>query len=112
MSRLKEVNESYSEVTKMMVNSFGPNGELLEVQKISVLHQISQTLAMLYDKYTEWNKNNEVGKWIEHPHEAGPNWEYSMYECSKCHGWVEDDSDYCPDCGAKMESEDNNGRIS
>ena len=44
--------------------------------------------------------------WIEHPHEAGPNWEYSMYECSECHGWLEDDSDYCPDCGAKMEREE------
>ena len=50
------------------------------------------------------------GHWIEHPHEAGPNWEYSRYECSECHDWAEDDSDYCPYCGAKMvepqESED------
>lgn len=53
------------------------------------------------------------GHWKEHPHEAGPNWKYSMYECSECHGWLEDDSDYCPDCGAKMvesqESEVENG---
>ena len=44
----------------------------------------------------------KTGHWIEHPHEAGPNWKYSMYECSECHGWLEDDSDYCPDCGAEM----------
>lgn len=25
-----------------------------------------------------------------------------MYECSKCRAWKKDDSDYCPDCGAKM----------
>ena len=42
------------------------------------------------------------GYWIEHPHEAGPCWEYSRYECSECHDWAEDDSDYCPYCGAKM----------
>lgn len=42
------------------------------------------------------------GHWIEHPHEAGPNWEYSRYECSECHDWAEDDSDYCPYCGADM----------
>ena len=41
------------------------------------------------------------GHWIEHPHEAGPCWEYSKYECSECHVWSEDDSDYCPYCGTK-----------
>ena len=44
----------------------------------------------------------KTGHWIEHPHECGENWEYSMYECSECHHWVDDDSDYCPSCGAKM----------
>lgn len=42
------------------------------------------------------------GHWIEHPHEAGPNWEYSSYECSECHIWEDNDSDYCPNCGADM----------
>lgn len=45
------------------------------------------------------------GKWIEHPHEAGANWEFSMYECSECHVWEEDDSNYCPNCGADMRGE-------
>ena len=44
----------------------------------------------------------KTGYWIEHPHEAGPCWEYSRYECSECHEWAEDDSDFCPYCGAKM----------
>lgn len=47
----------------------------------------------------------KTGHWIEHPHEAGMNWEYSKYECSECHVWADDDSDYCPNCGAKMEEE-------
>lgn len=42
------------------------------------------------------------GHWIEHPHECGINWEYPMYECSECHGWTEDDSDFCPNCGVDM----------
>lgn len=24
------------------------------------------------------------------------------YECSKCHTWKRENSDYCPDCGCKM----------
>ena len=27
------------------------------------------------------------------------------YECSKCRAWKKDDSDFCPDCGAKMDEE-------
>lgn len=42
--------------------------------------------------------------WIEHPHEQGENWECSMYECSACQQWANDDSNFCPNCGAKMES--------
>ena len=40
--------------------------------------------------------------WIEHPHEQGENWEYSMYECSDCHEWANDDSNFCPNCGRDM----------
>ena len=45
----------------------------------------------------------KTGHWIEHPHEAGPNWEYSRYECSECHEWSDDNSNYCPNCGDKKE---------
>lgn len=27
------------------------------------------------------------------------------FECSKCHSWKKDDSDYCPNCGARMDGE-------
>ena len=46
------------------------------------------------------------GKWIEHEHEAGLNWEFSKYECNVCHAWSEDDSDYCPYCGTDMRGEE------
>jgi hypothetical protein len=45
----------------------------------------------------------KTGHWIEHSHEWGDNWEYSMYECSCCHNWAHEDTDYCPNCGAEME---------
>ena len=47
-------------------------------------------------------KEPRKGHWIEHPHECGINWEYPMYECSECHEWTEDNSDFCPNCGADM----------
>ena len=28
------------------------------------------------------------------------------FECSKCRAWKEDDSDFCPDCGSKMDGEE------
>lgn len=28
------------------------------------------------------------------------------FECSQCGAWKEDDSDFCPDCGAKMDREE------
>ena len=45
------------------------------------------------------------GHWIEHPHEWGTNWEYSMYECSECNEYTVGDSDFCPNCGADMREE-------
>lgn len=46
------------------------------------------------------------GHWIEHPHEWGDNWQYSRYECSCCHNWAYHDTDYCPNCGAKIGEEE------
>lgn len=50
-------------------------------------------------------KPKKTGHWIVHQHEAGPNWEYPKYECSECHTWTNDDSNYCPECGIEMEGE-------
>lgn len=56
----------------------------------------------LLSKSADILEQKTTGHWIEHPHEAGSNWELSGYECSKCHRWTEDDSDYCPNCGRYM----------
>ena len=53
-------------------------------------------LETLEQKSRKW-------RWIEHPHEWGDNWQYSQYECSCCHDWAYEDTDYCPNCGVEME---------
>ena len=59
-----------------------------------------------YDDVEKWeNKEQQTGKWIEHEHESGDNWEFSKYECSQCHVWSNDDSDFCPNCGVDMRKE-------
>lgn len=44
------------------------------------------------------------GRWIEHEWAEEENGLLvSNFECSKCHIWESKTSDYCPNCGAKME---------
>lgn len=41
--------------------------------------------------------------WIEHKRAEEDNWLLvSNYECSNCHEWKREHSDYCPNCGCKM----------
>lgn len=46
------------------------------------------------------------GHWI--PVKEEEKWLYMglAYKCSNCDSAVDDDTDYCPDCGAEMESEE------
>ena len=44
--------------------------------------------------------------WIRHENaDMFDGYEVPMFECSKCRAWKEDDSDFCPDCGAKMDAQ-------
>lgn len=44
------------------------------------------------------------GKWIEHEWaEEVEGLFISNYECSECHMWERNESDYCPNCGTKMD---------
>lgn len=43
--------------------------------------------------------------WIRHENvDEIDGYKVPMFECSKCRAWKEDDSDFCPDCGAKMDA--------
>lgn len=65
----------------------------------SMLEEVIEAI----EEFTLVTQIKPKGYWIEHQHEAGANWEYSRYECSECHNWAEDDSNYCPCCGCRME---------
>ena len=43
-------------------------------------------------------------EWIEHPwaEESPYGYLISNYECTHCHAWKRDMSNYCPECGYKM----------
>ena len=103
MSRLEEVNSS---VTATLINE--PNSvttlEGIELQKLIVLHQISQTLAMIYDKCNEEDEDKEQrqfdtdlygNEWTRDPKNG-------VYVCSNCGETIANPSPVCPWCGAKM----------
>lgn len=49
----------------------------------------------------------KIGKWIEYERveETDQGYLVSNYVCDQCHAWVMNQSNYCPNCGAKMEVE-------
>ncbi len=78
------------------------------IREIENIRKFNYTLAPdeVFDRaISALKESRSKGHWIDHPHEAGANWEYSMYECSECHKLEEYDSDFCPNCGADMRGE-------
>lgn len=49
------------------------------------------------------------GRWIEHKHFNHDHYIDSTYECSECNVEEPLTSDYCPNCGAKMDGGFDNG---
>ena len=48
------------------------------------------------------------GRWVEHKSaEIYRNRIISNYECSECNDWLRDKTNYCPNCGAKMDGDGN-----
>jgi len=62
--------------------------------------EYQQAKAMAINALSTSEIPNKCGKWIRHIQ-----WEISMYECSECGAWTDDNSNFCPNCGAKMEGE-------
>ena len=49
------------------------------------------------------------GVWIEHKWaEENEGILIFNYECTVCHAWIRDKSNFCPNCGAKMDGEREN----
>lgn len=53
----------------------------------------------------------KTGEWIEHKYaEEYDGLMQSNFECSKCHDWLREQTNYCPICGARMnKGGDDNG---
>jgi hypothetical protein len=81
--------------------------ELSPSNVASVHEYLKSVNKRLHDLPSVRRQEQKTGHWTEHPHEWGDNWQYSDYECSICHSWAHFDTDFCPNCGAKMaESEE------
>lgn len=71
-------------------------------------HEIDHSISMemvriLLNTLPPAQPERKTGQWIEHENaDIIEGYYVSMYECSCCHTWKNDDSNYCPDCGADM----------
>ena len=81
------------------------NGILKVVWKYDIhcdKEELLKALAYDRDQYRKgYEDAQRTGKWLEH----SDNWYQTMYRCSECGKVVSNMSNYCPDCGARMESD-------
>ena len=101
----RKVNETMASLLVPMMNHL--DEETQECVRLTIRMLNEQTVENEVKEGSDtvnrevWRKKR-IGHWIEHPHERGENWEYSKYECSECAEMCDDDSCYCPCCGAEM----------
>lgn len=68
--------------------------------KLSAVYITDEKRGIEQKKYVE---DRPHGEWIEHKRaEEVEGLLVSNYECSSCHAWKREDSDFCPNCGADM----------
>lgn len=63
------------------------------------------TVLSIIDNQPEIAAQHErkKGHWIRHEYaDIVEGYYVPNYECSECHSWKRDDSDFCPDCGTDM----------
>lgn len=58
------------------------------------------------DELPSIQPERKKGEWIKHENaDIVDGYYVPKYECSCCHTWKDDNSNYCPDCGADMRGE-------
>lgn len=95
-----------SSIKQMSLTKIIVNGKALSVKTalemaIQALEQLTsyeQTINKLTKAISE--QEPKTGRWIEHFDDSG-----KWYECDQCHTDWGGPVNYCPNCGAKMESE-------
>ena len=63
---------------------------------------LEKDIRKALDKGIEALENQKIGHWIEHKIKT-----IQWVECSECHITYKYKTHYCPNCGAKMEGENN-----
>lgn len=62
-----------------------------------------ELLKIIHELTEELNKARKEAHWIKHEWaEESEGLLIPNYECSQCHTWKRENSDYCPECGCKM----------
>ena len=72
--------------------------------KLDTQEDYNRIIHLVRDIAPSAQPEQKIGKWVEHERaEEVDGFLISNYECSYCHSWERKKSYYCPDCGAKME---------
>lgn len=87
-----------------------PSGELLVDTQYA--NEAKSVRLMDREGFTRSFEERKTGHWIMHIDDLFP--ADSTQECSECHEWqficLGNDDNYCPNCGAKMEGENDEDR--
>lgn len=79
-----------------------PSTQLIAESKVSK-EDMSELLAEKVEAIKAELVQPKTGRWIfKRPPD---DWIMSIYECDQCHCWEEGRTNYCPNCGAKMDGE-------
>ena len=81
---------------------YATSARLPKIQEV-ICEQFASTAKQIYE--LSFVAPQKTAHWIEHPHEAGLDWEYSMYEC--CGGQVDPAAMKCEYCGTTYRLDEN-----
>ena len=79
------------------------NADLYTKELHDLMYRAADTIEMLSEKARE----PKQGEWIYH--RPPDDWVMSLYSCSECDHIEEGKPNFCPNCGADMRGEKNNG---
>ena len=101
-------NECKREEAKACMCSLDLMLELIENAPSVVPRLDKEDLEDIYEHISEsyvegYIDGHAEGEWIEHKRaEEYDGLMQSNFECSQCHDWLRERTNYCPNCGAKM----------
>ena len=90
-----------------LIESFLADNECKREEAKACMCSLDLMLELIEDAPSVTPKER-TGEWIEHKYaEEYDGLMQSNFECSKCHDWLREQTNYCPTCGARMKGENN-----